>query len=130
MRIPSFIAVIAAGVSLSAQAAFYTYSFTGINATIPDADSSGYVNSQTISQGTQGNYLGGNLSVADVVVRLDVSGGWNGDLYAYLRHETAGGTGFAVLLDRVGTTAGNPLGAGAYGVGAGGGGGSFWLARS
>jgi subtilisin-like proprotein convertase family protein len=120
MRIPSFIAVIAAGVSLSAQAALYTYSFTGINATIPDTDSSGYVNSQTISEGTQGNYLGGNLSVADVVVRLDVSGGWNGDLYAYLRHETVGGTGFAVLLDRVGTTAGNPLGSGLNGFGSDG----------
>ena len=130
MRIPSFIPVIAAGVSLSAQAAFYTYSFTGINATIPDADSSGYVNSQTISEGTQGNYLGGNLSVADVVVRLDVSGGWNGDLYAYLRHETAGGTGFAVLLDRVGTTAGNPLGSGLNGFGSDGDGSPFRLTDS
>src|ERR1035437_7842751 len=110
MRIPSFIAVIAAGVCLSAQAALYTYSCTGINATIPDADSSGHADSQTISEGTQGNYLGGNLSVADVVVRLDVSGGWNGDLYAYVRHQTAGGTGFTVLLDRVGTMTGNPLG--------------------
>jgi hypothetical protein len=33
-------------------------------------------------------------------VSLELTGGWNGDLYAYLVHDT----GFAVLLDRVGYT--------------------------
>src|SRR6185436_3181857 len=33
-----------------------------------------------------------------------VNGGWNGDLYAYLRHDTPTGTGFTVLLNRVGRT--------------------------
>jgi hypothetical protein len=130
MKASTFVAVIATGVSLPVQAALYTYSFTGINANIPDADPSGYANNQTISEGTQGNYLGGNLSVADVVVRLDVSGGWNGDLYAYLRHQTAGGTGFTVLLDRVGTTTGNPLGSGLSGFGPGGDGTPFRLTDS
>jgi outer membrane autotransporter protein len=34
----------------------------------------------------------------------DPAGGWNGDLYAYLRHTTPAGTGFSVLLNRVGRT--------------------------
>jgi hypothetical protein len=130
MNISTFIAVIAASISLPAQAALYTYSFTGINTAIPDNDPSGYVNSQTINEGTQGNVLGGNLSVVEVVVRLDVSGGWNGDLYAYLRHQTTGGTGFTVLLDRVGTTPGNPLGSGLSGFGPDEAGNSFRLTDS
>src|SRR5262249_30283949 len=43
----------------------------------------------------------------DVTVSLDISGGSNGDLYAYLQH---GSTGFAVLLNRVGKTASDPFG--------------------
>lgn len=40
------------------------------------------------------------FTVTDVQVTLNVSGGWNGDLYGYLVHDS----GFAVLLDRVGRT--------------------------
>ena len=94
-----------AGLTLNTFAALYTYDWTGINAAIPDGDPNGYVNNQTIADA--------NLFVVNVVgVRLDVSGGWNGDLYVYLRHETESGTGFTTLLNRVGTTASpyNPIG--------------------
>ena len=40
---------------------------------------------------------------------LNLGGGWNGDLYAYLVHSS----GFAVLLNRVGSTTGNDAGFGA-----------------
>ena len=33
-----------------------------------------------------------------------VGAGWTGDLYAFVQHVTPGGTGFSVLLNRVGTT--------------------------
>ena len=38
--------------------------------------------------------------ITDVSVTFDISGGYNGDLYAYLSH----GDGFAVLLNRAGRT--------------------------
>ena len=50
-------------------------------------------------------------SISGVTVTLDISGGWNGDYYAYLRHADSSGTGFAVLLNRVGASAGAPYGA-------------------
>src|SRR5437762_12909329 len=37
-------------------------------------------------------------TIQDVNVRINLSGGWNGDLYAYLVHNS----GFSVLLNRVG----------------------------
>jgi subtilisin-like proprotein convertase family protein len=40
-------------------------------------------------------------AITDLSVSLDLAGGYNGDLYAYLSH----GSGFAVLLNRVGRTA-------------------------
>ena len=39
--------------------------------------------------------------ITDVSVTLNISGGYNGDLYAYISH----GAGFAVLLNQVGRTA-------------------------
>jgi hypothetical protein len=42
-------------------------------------------------------------TITDVNVGLQLSGGWNGDLYAYLVHSS----GFAVLLNRVGRGTGN-----------------------
>lgn len=49
-------------------------------------------------------------SITDVQVTLDISGGFNGDYYAYLRHSDSSGVGFSVLLNRVGVTASNPYG--------------------
>lgn len=50
--------------------------------------------------------------ITSLQVRLEINGGWNGDLYAHLVHES----GFAVLLNRAGRNAGNPDGSGAVGM--------------
>jgi hypothetical protein len=52
--------------------------------------------------------------ITDVNVRLNLSGGWNGDLYAYLVHDSQ--PGFAVLLNRVGRTASSGAGSSAAGM--------------
>src|SRR5262249_3288675 len=51
-------------------------------------------------------------SIADVNVRLNISGGWNGDLYAYLTHSS----GFTVLLNRVGVSGSSSFGYGDSGL--------------
>lgn len=57
---------------------------------IPDGSLVGWSDTRTVS-GLAG-------AISDVNVGLNLSGGWNGDLYAYLVHSS----GFAVLLNRVG----------------------------
>src|SRR5213075_3123189 len=84
---------------LSALTAYAQSFQTNVNTAIPDANPTGI--SSTID--VQG--LGPQL--ADITVSLDISGGFNGDLYAYLSH---GSTGFAVLLNRVGKTTSDPFG--------------------
>jgi subtilisin-like proprotein convertase family protein len=74
-----------------AHAVIYSTNWT-VNAAIPDNNLSGWANSQTVSTMPAGTLSG-------VAVDLQLSSGWTGDLYAYLVHDT----GFAVLLDRVGT---------------------------
>jgi hypothetical protein len=51
-------------------------------------------------------------TIEDVNVRLNISGGWNGDLYAYLTH----GSGFTVLLNRVGRSGTSSFGYGDAGL--------------
>ena len=94
------IAIVAA--CTSAQATLYDYSFNGINTLIPDGDPNGYANSQTVPN------LGGNETsqIVDVNVQVNITGGYNGDLYGYLVHDS----GFAILLNRVGKTANNDIG--------------------
>jgi subtilisin-like proprotein convertase family protein len=45
-------------------------------------------------------------TITSVTIALSVSGGWNGDLYAYL----SSSSGFAVLLNQVGVDGSNPFG--------------------
>jgi len=71
------------------------------NVVIPDANPSGLTETFGVS-GLSG-------SIANIQVNLDITGGFNGDLYAYLAGP-AGSGGFAVLLNRVGLTASNPYG--------------------
>ena len=68
------------------------------NAPIPDNSTVGVASSQ--------NVVTDITEITDVSVRLNISGGFNGDYYAYLTH----GSGFAVLLNRVGRTTGNDFG--------------------
>lgn len=71
---------------------------------IPDGDLSGIVSTLSLS----------SLSapIANLRVELDISGSYVGDLYAYLTH----GTGFAVLLNRAGSTSADPAGYGDSGL--------------
>lgn len=71
---------------------------------IPDGNLAGWSDTRTLS-GLSG-------LVSDVNVDLTLSGGNNGDLYAYLVHSS----GFAVLLNRVGRDGSNPLGYGDTGI--------------
>ena len=70
-----------------------------------DNNANGYAFSFSLS-------LGAGLSIDSLTVDLTIAGGWNGDLYAYLSH----GSGFSVLLNRSGSTAGNPGGSGVSGL--------------
>jgi len=62
---------------------------------IPDNNLNGWADTRNLNVTA---YNG--LVVSDVQVTLNISGGWNGDLYGYLVHDS----GFAVLLNRVGQT--------------------------
>ena len=76
----------------------YNFLFSA-NAEVPQGDPSGLALTEDVTG------VGGvidNLSVS-----LDISGGFNGDLYAYLRGPNGG---FAVLLNRVGVSSGNAFG--------------------
>ena len=75
-----------------------------IGATVPDNSSTGWSDTRTISSTAGG--------ITDIQVHLKIAGGFNGDLYAYLVHDS----GFAVLLNRPGRTAANPDGSFTTGV--------------
>jgi subtilisin-like proprotein convertase family protein len=79
----------------AARATTYSYN---LSATIPDGDLNGYQNSQTVG-GLQ-QYL------TDVNVVLNISGGFNGDFYAYLTHNSH----TAILLNRVGRSSTSSVG--------------------
>ncbi len=101
------IIVLAALVGLT-QSAWATITLTGGTATtsgnqtmgvIPDGSASGRSSTVNLSGSTL-------TSITDVQVVLHGSGAFSGDLYAYLTHDD----GFAVLLNRIGATAGNDHG--------------------
>jgi subtilisin-like proprotein convertase family protein len=89
------------GLPLQAQIT-ETNSFTNLNQAIPDGNSSGLHDVRTISSAIP--------QLSSVWLRLRVTGEFNGDLYAYLRHIRGGATNFCVLLNRVGRTATNSAG--------------------
>lgn len=64
-----------------------------VNQAVPDGSPLG------LTLATNLTIAGGNIS--DLTVNLDISGGFNGDLYAYLAGPNGG---FAVLLNRVGVS--------------------------
>ena len=77
--------------------------FGNIDEAIPDNDSRGYVDVQTIS-GMSG--LLTNISVNVVLSAIDGDWAYNGDYFMTLQH----GSGYAVLLNRIGKTTAVPLG--------------------
>lgn len=77
-------------------------SYTNIvNASVPDGSPLGLVSVTSVS-----GVLG---TISDIQVNLDITGGFNGDLYAYLLGPQGN---FAVLLNRVGMGGANPFGNG------------------
>ncbi len=74
-----------------------TFSFMNLDQPVPDGSGSG------MSFHTN---LTSTISLISAArVRLKVTGEFNGDLYAYLRHVTPNGTAIAILLNRPGRTA-------------------------
>jgi subtilisin-like proprotein convertase family protein len=88
---------IMAGVALMGSVAIsqttYSYTFSN-NAAIPDGDLSGLALSTNLAGMSPS-------SISNVDVRLNISGGYNGDLYAFLVGPNGG---FAVLLNRSGVS--------------------------
>ena len=72
-----------------------------VNTAVPDNDASGLAGAFTVS-GLSG-------AITDVTVTLDLTGGYDGDLYAYIVGPNGG---FAVLLNRAGLSATNANGYG------------------
>jgi subtilisin-like proprotein convertase family protein len=76
-----------------------------VSTAIPDNDDVGFTDTRTIN-------VPDITEIESVTVGLHFTGGWNGDLYAYLVH----GSGFAVLLNRPGRSIGNSDGSGTLGM--------------
>ena len=74
-----------------------TFTFT-TNRLVPDGNPSGLVDARNVNSA-----IG---TISSLQVGLKVTGEFNGDLYAYLRHTN----GFVILLNRAGRTASNPHG--------------------
>ena len=60
---------------------------------------------QTVNLGTL-PADGTTTAITDINVSLNISGGYNGDLYGYLVHSS----GFSVLINRIGRDGSNPFG--------------------
>ena len=95
MKSHLFIGLLALSAVLPARAAIYSLgnvngSGASLNTAIPDGNPSGVSSSMTVSTP--------EFQITDIQVTLNVSGGYNGDLYAYLSYN---GT-LVTLLNRVG----------------------------
>jgi subtilisin-like proprotein convertase family protein len=84
-------------VATGASAQTFTTNIT-VNTAIPDNNPSGLASGFNVS--------GLNGSIGSISLALNVTGGYNGDLFAYL----TGPGGYAALLNRTGLSAGNPNG--------------------
>lgn len=87
----------------TAQVQSTNITLTGPTMTIPDNDPSGLALTY--------NLLGMGGTISNVTVSLDISGGYNGDLYAYLAGPNGG---FSVLLNRTGVGTGAGQSANGY----------------
>src|SRR3954471_17228093 len=87
-----------------AQATLFTYDFTsGFSTTnVPDGNPAGWADSRAVSGIHDPGDVAHTSIITDVSVRLNISGGYNGDLYGYLRLNDGTNTVLTVLLNRVG----------------------------
>jgi subtilisin-like proprotein convertase family protein len=90
--------LIASALPCSAYGVIFSSSVENIFATIPDGDLNGIQSSQTLS--------GLPSTLVDVNVTLTISGGFNGDFYAYLFHNNTS----SILFNRVGRGASSSVG--------------------
>ena len=108
------VAVMALGVSLVGHAGIYNFTpsgggvytagASGLGQIIPDNDATGVAYAL--------NFGATALTISDIKISLNISGGWNGDLYAYLAH----GSDYVVLLNRVGASTSGADGYGTSGL--------------
>jgi hypothetical protein len=104
--LPGLAAVLAAVCSARATLVVNnTYSSFNNGGVIPTGNAAGFTDSESVSGVTD---LG---SIDNVTVSLNISGGFNGDLYGYLVYQPSGGgsTTTAVLLNRPGLGTGGPV---------------------
>jgi hypothetical protein len=90
------------GMAATAPATLFTFAYDSDFANagvVPNGNPTGWSDTRSLTTGD----LGTDTLIQDVNVVLNVSGGYNGDLYGYLVHSS----GFCVLLDRVGTGSGS-----------------------
>src|ERR1051325_8933224 len=95
------IAAVAFGLNLTAHAALYSFAFNSGFANlgnVPDGNLSGWSDQRTQSGMLQ--------QICYVDVKLNITGGYNGDLYAYISHDNV----LIPLLNRVGVGTGNAFG--------------------
>jgi subtilisin-like proprotein convertase family protein len=108
MKAQTLIGLLAVMIGVSvARAGLYTETFSGINTAIPDGNPVGVSFSESVGDIPGGSTVGG------LTVDLSVSGGYNGNLYAYL--VAPNGT-LVMLLNQPGTTISNPFGYGGSGL--------------
>lgn len=106
LAISRAIIVLVLGTTVVANAALYnsTFSYGGSPYGIPDGSTAGVWSYINVS--------GMNPTLTDITVTLNLSGGYNGDLYAYLSYNGA----LVPLLDRIGVSSGNVFGAAGAGM--------------
>jgi subtilisin-like proprotein convertase family protein len=88
----------------AAQATVFSFSSGTLNASVPDGNPAGY-SSSIVASGIVDDLA--DDTILDVNVTLNISGGYNGDLYGYLVSPDGVLT---VLLNRTGRTSGNSFG--------------------
>lgn len=76
-----------------------------VSTAIPDNDDAGLASARTVT-------ANGITQIENVTVTINLTGGWNGDLFAYLVHDS----GFSVLLNRPGRSLSNPDGSATSGM--------------
>lgn len=95
------VAAVLTACALTGQSAVYeSFTATPDQPVVPDASLAGWQDSMQI------NSFGAGAKVTDVKVEVNLSGGFNGDLYAYLAHDGQK----AILLNRPGTTLSDSFG--------------------
>jgi subtilisin-like proprotein convertase family protein len=92
----------AAPLSAAIYSANWNSGFTS-NGAVPDGNAAGWSDSREV-------IIPSGELVTDVNVTINLSGGWNGDLYAYLSHPNSPDA--AILLNRPGRTGANTFGYG------------------